>query len=206
MLSPGYGLTETVTVCSLTKIGDYRQGSVGNPILGVLARIVDEDLNEVPIGDAGELLLSAEQIMIGYLDDEEATAQTIISLDGRDWVRTGDLFKTDEEGRLYYLGRKKRLIKISGINVFPFEIERVARELNFIDECAVVEYRENGKPFIRLIVEGNLSEAQKREAVEYIASRMSHWNVPSSVVCLAELPRTKMSKIDITKLQEDFGG
>ncbi|MCM1306789.1 MAG: acyl--CoA ligase [Bacteroides sp.] len=206
VLSPGYGLSETVTVCTLTKIGDYRQGSVGTPILGVHARIVDENLCEVPTGETGELLIGGEQIMSGYLDDGEATKQAIVSLDGVNWVRTGDLFKADEEGRLYYLGRKKRLIKISGINVFPYEIERVARELSFIDECAAIEYRVNGKPFIRLIVEGELSDAQKREAIGHIARRMSHWNVPSSVVCLSELPRTKMSKIDILKLQEDFGG
>ena len=205
VLSPGYGLTETVTVCTLTKLGDFREGSVGNPILGARARIVDEELNEVPIGEAGELLLSGDQTMSCYLDDEEATKQAIISLDGEEWVRTGDLFKTDEEGRLYYLGRKKRLIKISGINVFPSEIERIARELDFVGECAAVEYHENGKPFIRLIVEGDLSESQKRTAVSHIASRMSHWNVPSSVVCLAELPHTKMSKVDIVKLQGEFG-
>ncbi len=104
------------------------------------------------------------------------------------------------------MGRKKRLIKISGMNVFPSEIERVARELDFINECAAVEYRCDGKPFIRLIVEGSLSEAQKREAVRHIAKRMSHWNVPNSVVCLSELPRTRMSKIDILKLQEEYGG
>lgn len=206
VLSPGYGLTETVTVCTLTKLGDFKEGSVGNPILGVRARIVDGELNEVPIGEAGELLLASDQTMSGYLGDEEGTKQAIVSLDGESWVRTGDLFKTDEEGRLYYLGRKKRLIKISGINVFPSEIERIARELDFVSECAAIEYHENGKPFIRLIVEGELNDAQKREAAEYIASRMSHWNVPRSVVGLAELPRTKMSKIDIVKLQEEFGG
>lgn len=205
VLSPGYGLSETVTVCTLTKIGDYREGSVGTPILNVRARVADETLAEVPVGEVGELLIGGEQILSGYLDDEEATNQTVIELDGEKWVRTGDLFKADGDGRLYYLGRKKRLIKISGINVFPSEIERVARELDFISECAAVEYRVNGKPFIRLIVEGELNEAQKKETVKYIAKRMSHWNVPSSVICLKELPRTRMSKVDILKLQQEYG-
>ncbi len=206
VLSPGYGLSETVTVCTLTKIGDYADGSVGTPILNVRARVADEALNELPVGEVGELIVAGEQILSGYLDDEEATANTIVTVDGESWVRTGDLFKTDAEGRLYFMGRKKRLIKISGMNVFPSEIERVARELDFINECAAVEYRCDGKPFIRLIVEGSLSEAQKREAVRHIAKRMSHWNVPNSVVCLSELPRTRMSKIDILKLQEEYGG
>lgn len=205
VLSPGYGLSETVTVCSLTKIGDYREGSVGTPILNVRARVVDENLIEVPVGEVGELLIGGQQIMSGYLGDAEATERAIAEIDGEKWVRTGDFFKTDGEGRLYYLGRQKRLIKISGINVFPSEIERIARELDFVGECAVVEYHKNGKPFIRLIVEGEISEAQKREVVKHIAKRMSHWNVPSSVVCMDALPRTKMSKVDILELQKKFG-
>ena len=205
VLSPGYGLSETVTVCTLTKVGDYKPASVGTPILNVDARIVDEKLNPLPVGEVGELLVGGEQIFSGYLDDEAATANTIVNIDGKTWVRTGDLFKADGDGRLYYMGRKKRLIKISGINVFPSEIERIARELDFISECAVVEYRQNGKPFIRLIVEGELSDEQKRAAIKHIAKRMSHWNVPSSVICLDELPRTRMSKIDIKKLQDEYG-
>ncbi len=204
VLSPGYGLSETVTVCTLTK-GGFVQGSVGNAILNVEARVVDENLVAVPCGDAGELLISGEQIFSGYLNDDEATAKTLVQIDGKTWVRTGDLFKSDGEGRLYYLGRKKRLIKISGMNVFPSEIERVARELSFVDECIAITYVENGKPFIRLLVEGSISDAQKRAAVAHIAKRMSHWNVPSSVVCVEEFPRTKMSKIDVLKLQEEYG-
>ncbi|MDE6302051.1 MAG: acyl--CoA ligase, partial [Clostridia bacterium] len=204
VLSPGYGLTETVTVCTLTK-GGFVAGSVGTPILGAEARIVDEELNEVPVGESGELLIGGDQLFSGYLGDEEGTARTLVRIDGRNWVRTGDLFKTDEQGRLYYLGRIKRLIKISGMNVFPSEIERVARELDFIDECAAVQYTKDGKPFIRLLVEGSITDAQKKAVVAHIAKRMSHWNVPSSVVCVSEFPRTKMSKIDVLKLQEDYG-
>lgn len=204
VLSPGYGLSETVTVCTLTK-GEYVQGCVGNTINGVEWLIADEELNVLPVGQTGELLIHGDQIMSEYLGDEEATARTVVELNGKKFVRTGDYFKADEQGRLYYLGRKKRLIKISGMNVFPAEIERVARELDFVDECAAVEYRVDGKPFIRLLVEGEISDAQKKLAVSYIAKRMSHWNVPSSVVCVKEFPRTKMSKIDVLKLQEEFG-
>jgi len=204
-LSPGYGLSETVTVCTLTK-GEFVQGSVGTVINGMRARVVDEELREVPVGEVGELILCGEQIMDGYLDDSEATARALANIDGKVWIRTGDFFKTDEEGRLYYQGRKKRLIKISGINVFPYEIERVARELDFIDECAAVEYRVGDKPYIRLLVEGEISETQKQKAIAHIARRMSHWNVPSSVVCVAQFPRTKMVKVDINKLEEEYGG
>lgn len=201
LLSAGYGLSETVTVCTLTK-GSYVNGSVGNPILNVGVKIVDDELHELPVGEVGELLLSGDQLMSRYLDDEEATKQALVKIDGNTWVRTGDLFRTDEQGRLFYLGRKKRLIKISGINVFPSEIERVVRELDFIKECAVIEYRVNGKPYIRVLAEGELTEDKKKEVISYVAKRLSHWNTPSSVVCVKEFPRTKMGKIDIRTLEQ----
>lgn len=205
ILSPGYGLTETVTVCTLTKRGDFKAGSVGNPINGIDARIVDEDLNELPVGEVGELLLGGEQLMEGYLNDAEASERAFAEIGGKRFVRTGDLFKTDEEGRLYFLGRKKRLIKISGMNVFPAEIESVARELKFVSECAAIEYRVGDKPFIKLLVEGEISNAQKKEIIAHITRRMSHWNIPSEVECVEEFPRTRMSKIDVKKLQEQYG-
>lgn len=204
-LSPGYGLTETVTVCTLTHKGDFVAGSVGNPINGIDARIVDENLNEVPVGEAGELLIAGDQIMEGYLGGGEANERAFVMLDGKKFVRTGDLFKADSEGRLYFLGRSKRLIKISGMNVFPAEIERTARELSFISECAAIEYRVGDKPFIKLLVEGQISDAQKKEVIAHISRRLSHWNTPSSVECVEEFPRTRMVKIDIKKLEELYG-
>lgn len=205
VLSPGYGLTETVTVCTLAKIGDFTQGTVGTPINGIEARIVGDGLEELPVGEVGELLIFGDQLMEGYLEDDEKTSGAFEFIDGKKYVRTGDLFRKDAQGRLYFLGRKKRLIKISGINVFPSEIESVARELDFVSECAAVEYRIGEKPYIRLLVEGEISAAKKKEIIAHISRRMSHWNVPNEVVCVKEFPRTNMSKIDIKKLQEQFG-
>ncbi len=203
-LSPGYGLTETVTVCALSK-GEFVEGSLGYPLVDVHMRVVDDDLKPVPIGSAGELIIASDQTMSGYLGDPDATAAAVVPIDGEMWVRTGDLFKTDEQGRLFFLGRKKRLIKISGMNVFPAEIETVARELDFVGDCAAVEYRVDGKPFIRFLAEGDLSDAQKSQIIEHISKRLSHWNVPREVLCLTEFPRTKVGKIDIAKLMEDYG-
>ena len=163
-LSPGYGLTETASVCTVTN-GDFVDGSVGKPLKNVFVKIVDEDLKQVPVGSVGELLVSGEQMMTGYVGDEEATKKALISLDGRMWVRTGDYFRQDEQGRLFFMGRKKRLIKISGINVFPTEIEKVVKELPFINECACIEYRVKGKPFIKVLVEGEISDAQKQAVI-----------------------------------------
>ncbi len=197
-LAPGYGMSETV-ICVLSR-PEYKRGSVGKPIVNVECRVVDESLAVVANGTTGELLVSSMQIMNGYLDDEEATSATIVDIDGKKWVRTGDLFKMDDEGFLYYMGRKKRLIKISGVNVFPNEIERVACELDCVQECAAIECFNNGKNYIKLIVEGHLDDNQKKMVIAHIAKRLSHWNTPSCVECMDELPRTKFSKIDFQKL------
>lgn len=204
VLSAGYGLTETASVCTVSK-GDYVAGSVGKPINGVKVRIVDEDLKDVKKGEVGELLIGGDQIMSGYAFDADATSKAMLTLDGVTYVKSGDFFKQDDEGRLLYMGRKKRLIKISGVNVFPTEIERVAKELDFVGECACIEYRMGAKPFIKLVVEGSLSEQQKQEIIWHIAKRMSHWNVPSRVECKDVFPRTKIGKIDIKGLENEFG-
>ena len=111
VLSPGYGLTETASVCTVSK-GDFASGAVGKPINGVEVRVVDENLCEVQNGTVGELLVSGDQIMSGYVGDEEATEKALMARDGKTWVRTGDYFKRDENGKLFFMGRKKRLIKI----------------------------------------------------------------------------------------------
>ena len=204
VLSAGYGLTETASVCAVSK-GDYEAGSVGKPINGVEARIVDENLKDVAVGQTGELLLGGDQIMSGYAFDKEATEKTLIRIDGKTYVRSGDFFKQDADGKLFYMGRKKRLIKISGINVFPTEIERVAKELDFVKECVCIEYKIDGKPYIKLIVEGSLTPSQKQEIISHIDKRMSHWNVPREVDCKDAFPRTKIGKIDIEGLKNEFG-
>ena len=178
---------------------------MGKPINDVKVRIVDENMKDVQRGDVGELLIGGDQIMSGYAFDEKATEDAMITLDGVTYVKSGDFFKQDEEGRLFYMGRKKRLIKISGVNVFPTEIERVAKELDFIKECVCIEYRVCAKPFIKLVVEGTLTPQQKQEVIAHIAKRMSHWNVPRCVECKDSFPRTKIGKIDIKGLENEFG-
>lgn len=192
-LSPGYGLTETASVCTVTN-GDFVDGSVGKPLKNVFVKIVDEDLKQVPVGSVGELLVSGEQMMTGYVGDEEATKKALICLDGRTWVRTGDYFRQDEQGRLFFMGRKKRLIKISGINVFPTEIEKVVKELPFINECACIEYRVKGKPFIKVLVEGEISDAQKQAVIAHVAKRMSHWNILDALNVLKNFREPKSEK------------
>ena len=201
-LSPGYGLTETVSVCALTLDG-YREGSLGFAIKDVDTRIVDDDLNMVKVGEAGELLLSTPQMMLGYLNDEEATNKTLVIMDGKKWLRTGDLFRVDEEGHLYFLGRKKRLIKVSGMNVFPNEIERVAQELGLIKDCVVIESRKDGKSYIKLLVEEDLTLDEQSKIKAHIGKRLSHWSIPRDIERVEKFPRTQVGKVDVNALQKE---
>lgn len=201
-LSPGYGLSEAV-ISVLTK-GQTPKGSIGKPLVNVECIVVDDDLNELPNNEVGELLIASDQIMSGYLNDEKATKETLVSLNNKTYVKTGDYFKKDDEGFLYYMGRKKRLIKISGMNVFPSEIERIAKELDFVKECVAIELVISFKSFIRLLVEGNITEEQKEEVLAYIESKMSHWSVPKDVVCVEKFPLTRLGKIDVEKLSNEY--
>lgn len=200
-MSPGYGLTETgsVSVLSPVKVGG---AAVGKPLDGMECRIVDEVCREVPFGDVGELWLAGNQLMLGYLDDPEGTAEAFVEADGKKWVRTGDYFRYLPDGTLFFMGRKKRLIKISGMNVYPVEIERVASELPYVTACAAAEVRDNDKPYIALFVEGDLTEEQKKEIKKRIVYKLSRWHEPKFVICMKELPRTNVGKTDYKRLND----
>lgn len=201
-LYPGYGLSETCGVCVVSK-ERRAENSVGKPIDGLKIKIVDECMRECAFGETGELLVCGEQVMSGYLDDESATNDAFCIIDGEKWLKTGDLFRADEDGNLFFMGRKKRLIKISGINVFPTEIERVAKELPYVNECVCIEYYEHKKPYIKLVVEGELTTDEKKKIIAHIAKRMSHWNVPREVECQAVFPRTKIGKINLLEMTNE---
>ena len=191
----GYGLTEIGSVCVLSQKDD-EVGTIGRPINGVEAVIVDEDDNILPDGEKGELLLYSNQSMIGYLGSEESGFQVI---DGKKYLRTGDIFAKNGKNLAFY-GRKKRLIKISGMNVFPSEIERVAKEISYVKNCGAFERVVYGKTQIELVVEGSLTEKQKDEIRKYISKNLSHWHVPRFIDCIDGMPYTSIGKVDYVAL------
>lgn len=198
----GYGLTEVGSCVVVTRPGEGKADCVGKIHDGMEFAVADDKLNFLPPGEAGELLLSGAQLMSGYLGDGEASGQALIEKDGKIWLKTGDIFRADAEGNLYFAGRKKRLIKIAGMNVFPSEIERVARGSG-AGECVAAEYTETGKKFIELVVEGALSDADKKRIKNAISAELSHWHTPSRITCVEKLPRTSIGKIDFERLRNE---
>lgn len=193
----GYGLSETASVCVLNL--DNTPLSIGKPLDGVEIKITDE--NGKP-AKKGLLWVSSEQCMSGYLGDAEATAASLKTEDGKLWLSTGDLVETDERGNLFFCDRAKRLIKISGINVFPSEIERTVNELPTVVESCAVEKRIDGKPYLVLfVVLAGSDENAEKLIVTYLKSKLNRWFIPSRVVILGSLPLTKLGKTDVKLLE-----
>lgn len=198
-LFEGYGLTETVTVCAVNNFSHNRKRSMGYMLSGLKAAVVDVASGDrLPPNEKGEIVISGDTIMNGYLNNAEENEKTFITIDGEKFVRTGDFGYMDEDGYLYYVQRLKRIIKIAGINVYPKEIEAVATSLDGVSGACAVEYRKNGKPYIALFLTG--VEQNEKVVKEKIEKELSRYAVPTIVKTIDALPVTAVMKIDAVKL------
>ena len=139
-LLEGYGLTEAVTAIMATPLNQYREGSVGLPFPDMLAKIVKTGTTEeAPVGEEGEICVNGPAVMLGYLDQPEETANTLKThADGRIWLHTGDIGTMDADGFFYFRLRQKRMIKSSGMNVYPAQVEEVLyRHPDVLKACVI---------------------------------------------------------------------
>lgn len=191
----GYGLSEAAAVVTVSRKGKVKAASVGRALNGIGLRIADEKGRALPPKEIGEVWVAGPTVMKGYLDDEKASAETLYEENGTKWCRTGDMGYLDEDGDLYFCDRKKRSLKISAVNVFPAEIERVAGELKEIKSCCAARKTENGKAYIHLYVEADgIEDAEK--IGKYLAARLSKYSVPKKITFVESIRRTEMAKID----------
>ncbi|MBR2956520.1 MAG: acyl--CoA ligase [Clostridia bacterium] len=195
----GYGLTEIGSVCVLAP-KDAEVGSIGRTIRNVTPLIVDDNGRALADGEKGELVLLSNQTMLGYIGSDE---DAFVYVDGNKYLRTGDIFSKDGNNLTFY-GRKKRLIKISGMNVFPSEIERVAKEISYVNECAVIERSVGGKTQIELVIVGKLTDKQKDEVRKHVGKNLSHWHVPGIVTSIDAMPYTTIGKVDYNALEKMY--
>ena len=207
-LCRGYGLTE---VCACATSGSrihYKQSSAGFPLAGVEMEIWDDDCNKLPCGEIGEIVISSDHMMNGYLPDENIQETGIYTDEnGKNWIRSGDMGSMDEDGFLYFSGRKKRIIIIAGYNIYPATIEEQVAKLSYINEvCAVQGYDDKGKPLVKLCVSLRDPEQNPDEAVaalkKYCAANIEGYACPRKFEVMEALPRTKMEKIDFVKLTD----
>ncbi len=191
----GYGLTEVgPNVFSLPAEDAVRKaGSVGFPNFHVDARIVDDSMNDVPRGQIGELIMAGPMVCGGYWRKPEATAEAIV--DG--WFRTGDLFRQDEGGYCYVVGRKKDMYISGGENVYPVEIENLLHRHPSILEAAVIgvpdeKWGEIGKAFI-VLRPGQAAGAE--EIKNYLTPLLAKYQMPKHYVFMESLPKGDTGKI-----------
>ncbi len=173
----GYGLTEASPGSSFSRLDmPQKPGSIGVPIPGVEAKIVDETGREVPRGTVGELILKGDNIMKGYYKDEEMTAQVI--RDG--WLHTSDLGRMDPEGYIFLTGRKKRMIITSGFNVYPREIEIVLGLHPAVQEARIIGKEDllRGEIVKALVVKKPGAEIDERELLKHCRIYLSAYKVP----------------------------
>ncbi len=198
----GYGLTEAGTAAA-TSGGDGVETiatTVGRPRPGFEVRIVDGDDHDVPAGEPGEILLRGGSVMVGYLDDPEATAAAL-SADG--WLRTGDIGAVDPSGCLRIVGRSKDMFIVGGFNAYPAEIENILLRHPDVAQAAVIgvpdaRLGEVGMAFVVLRSPGTSSAA----VIDWCRDQMANYKVPRSVELVDELPINATGKVVKDLLRE----
>jgi long-chain acyl-CoA synthetase len=198
----GYGLSETspVLTCNRGDIAEWT-GTIGLPLPSTEISIRNEAGRELPVGEEGEICARGPQVMAGYWQRPDETAK-VMTADG--FLRTGDIGVMDAEGRVRIVDRKKDMISVSGLKVYPNEVEDVAMHQGGLLECAVVGVRDphSGElPKLFAVRKNpNLTEAELRD---FLAARLSGYKVPRYIEFRDELPKSNVGKILRRALREE---
>jgi long-chain acyl-CoA synthetase len=190
----GYGLTECSPVCVENPYGrQTRPGSIGLPIPGFEARIVNDRDEDVPIGAVGELIIRGPGVMKGYFNQPEATAETLRG----GWLHTGDLARMDEDKYIYIVDRKKELIIRGGYNVYPREIEEILYTHPDVVEAAVmgVPHLDLGEEVAAVVVLRQGACATSEELIQFVKERVAPYKYPRRIQLVKELPKSHTGKI-----------
>jgi long-chain acyl-CoA synthetase len=209
-LLEGYGLTEAVTGIMATPLNEYREGSVGVPFPDMLAKIVRLDtIDEAPVGEEGEICISGPAVMLGYLNQPEETAKTLRThADGRVWLHTGDIGTMDVDGFFYFKLRQKRMIKSSGMNVYPAQVEDQLYRHPAVAEACVVGVPdptqiERVKAFVVLKDKSKAGPEMEKQLIAHCQKDLIKWSCPRQIEFRDKLPLTLVGKIAYKVLQDE---
>jgi long-chain acyl-CoA synthetase len=190
----GYGLSETSPVASFNHPDRERKaGSIGTPVAGVEMKVVDEEGNDLPTGQVGEIVIRGHNVMKGYWNRPDATAEAI--RDG--WFHTGDMAKVDEDGYFFIVDRKKDMIIRGGYNVYPREIEEVLYEHPAVREVAVVgiPHDELGEEVGAAVALKDGEKATPDDLRDYVKNQVAAYKYPRQVWFVDDLPKGPTGKI-----------
>jgi 4-hydroxybenzoate-CoA ligase len=192
----GIGSTELAHIYISNRIGEARAGSTGKMVPGYTARIVDENLHDVPDGEIGTLLVQGDSSAAFYWNKHEKTKETMLGA----WLNTGDKFYKDADGFFFYVGRTNDMLKVGGIWVSPIEVEACIMEHPEVMECGVVGAPDKDnliKPMAYVVLKdpSKLSPEIEKEIKDYVKARLAHYKYPRWIAFLDELPKTATGKI-----------
>ncbi|MDQ2896061.1 MAG: AMP-binding protein, partial [Actinomycetota bacterium] len=190
----GYGLTETGALISSNPVGRERSGSVGLPVPGCEVRVVTDDGQALPAGEAGEIAARSPGVMRGYWHAPEATADAI--QDG--WLYTGDVGYQDEDGYLFIVDRKKDLIIRGGFNVYPRDVEDALLEHSAVSVAGVIghPHERHGEEVVAFVSLVDGSALTPAELVAWARERIGGYKYPRTVHVIDAVPLTPVGKID----------
>ena len=208
-LLEGYGLTEAVTAIMAMPLNHFRQNSIGIPFPDMDAKIVKGNtISEAAMGEDGEICLHGPAVMKGYLDNQKETDETIkLHEDGKKWLHTGDIAYQGSDGFFYFKLRQKRLIKSSGMNVYPTHVEEILYAIPDIAEACVIgvpdkDQIEKVMAFVVLKPGVEPSKNKEKEIITICREKLIKWNCPRKIEFREELPTTLVGKIAFKVLQD----
>ena len=201
-IAEGYGLSETspTLTCNPATTNDF-SGSIGIPVPSTYISIRDDDGNEVPLGQAGEICAKGPQVMSGYWNRPEETAK-VMTADG--YFRTGDIGVMDEKGYTKIVDRKKDMILVSGFNVYPNEIEEVIASHPGVLECAVIGIPDSksGEAVKAFVVKKD-QNLTAEAVIKFCHEQLTGYKVPKHIEFRTDLPKTNVGKILRRQLRDE---
>ena len=190
----GFGMTETSPNATVNPIQNIQLGTIGIPVASTLCKVIDDDGNELGLGQPGELCIKGPQVMKGYWNQEEATKSV---LDEEGWLRSGDIAVIQENGYIRIVDRKKDMILVSGFNVFPNEIEDVLATLPGVLQSAAIGIpdEKSGEAIKVFIVVRPGESLTKEQVTKHMRSNLTSYKVARQIEFRDELPTTNVGKI-----------
>ena len=203
----GYGMTETMAPTHANPDARPKRQCLGIPIFNTEARIIDpQTLADVPQGEAGEIVVSGPQVFDGYWNKPQATEEAFLTIDGKRFLRTGDLGRMDEDGYYFFVDRIKRMINASGFKVWPAEVESLLFAHPAVQEAVVISAKDakRGETVKALIVLKPAARGQQtpEQIIEWAKANMAAYKVPRVVELVDSLPKSTSGKVLWRVLQE----
>jgi long-chain acyl-CoA synthetase len=202
-LLEGYGLSEASPVVSFNPIrGVQKAGSVGLPLPDIEVKIFDDHGQELPVGKVGEIVVRGPNVMRGYYNQPEETAATLHG----EWLHTGDMGRKDDDGYIYIVDRRKEMLLVRGMNVYPREIEEVLHQFPNVREVAVVAKpdEKRGEVPIAFVSPVDGAKLDSNEMLRFCRDRLADYKIPREIRIVDSLPRTATGKIAKLELKKQL--